>query len=307
MFTGLLSCGTQVVTELQTAAHDLAGEWRMHACKTLDDLANTAYSRLSASKDAPLCWRRLYTDTSVLRTLGDLEDAVDQTLAKVCIARLDRAIITAGPCGEGRLELVLDLIREIQSEYLNESPRPYFLYSRSRPVFPAPQSPTSVPRLPDPPSFTSFISTHSLTPFVISRYATDWPATKAWHNVQYLRTVAGPGRVVPVEVGGDYRAQDWTQRIMEWDAFVDTLRTPSTDEILYLAQHNLFKQFPKLREDVMIPDYVYASLPAPQDFPEYTPPGNDDQLVENIWLGPVGTVSPAHTVRTINHIHLPLR
>lgn len=66
--------------------------------------------------------------------------------------------------------------------------------------------------------------------------------------------------------------------------------------VLYLAQHNLLSQFPSLRDDIVVPDYVYSCPPAPPDYPDYRPPGNDDQLVVNAWLGPKGTISPAHTV-----------
>lgn len=68
------------------------------------------------------------------------------------------------------------------------------------------------------------------------------------------------------------------------------------EEVLYLAQHTLLTQFPALRSDIMVPDYAYASLPSPSTFSAYRPPGNDEQLVINAWLGPKGTVSPAHTV-----------
>ena len=40
------------------------------------------------------------------------------------------------------------------------------------------------------------------------------------------------------------------------------------------------------------------SLP-PEDFPQYVPPANDERLVLNAWLGPAGTVSPAHTVSSV--------
>ncbi|EEB97097.1 hypothetical protein MPER_03647 [Moniliophthora perniciosa FA553] len=87
---------------------------------------------------------------------------------------------------------------------------------------------------------------------------------------------------------------------MDWDAFLATLeldeqnKVPQTD-ILFLAQHNLLMQFPKLNGDIIIPDYAYSSLPSPPGCAEYKPPGNEEQLIVNGWLGPKGTVSPAHT------------
>ncbi|KAG6903184.1 hypothetical protein C0995_002727 [Termitomyces sp. Mi166 len=114
-----------------------------------------------------------------------------------------------------------------------------------------------------------------------------------------------PGRVVPVEIGVDYRAQEWTQKLMNWDdflAYLDLDEKPlstkmTQNDIIYLAQHNLSLQFPELVKDIVVPDYVYVSMDPPE-FCHYRPPGNDEQLVINMWLGPKGTISPAHTTET---------
>ncbi|KAF9068721.1 hypothetical protein BDP27DRAFT_1326839 [Rhodocollybia butyracea] len=124
-------------------------------------------------------------------------------------------------------------------------------------------------------------------PFVLRKYASSWPALNS-HP-------CGPARIVPVEVGADYRTDDWTQQFMGWDEFLQSLESDDSKVVLYLAQHNLLRQFPALNNDIIIPDYVYACPPPPEDYPQYKPPGNDEQLVINGWLGPRGTVSPAHT------------
>jgi hypothetical protein len=100
---------------------------------------------------------------------------------------------------------------------------------------------------------------------------------------------------------------------MGWEDFLATLelsdqpRPPSAANVLYLAQHDLLMQFPGLRADIIIPDYVYASID-PQEFPDYHPPGNEEELVINAWLGPKGTISPAHTVsRSIFDTHHSLK
>jgi len=103
---------------------------------------------------------------------------------------------------------------------------------------------------------------------------------------------------VPVEVGTDYRAPDWTQRFVSWDDFLDyafTAGASSAQPPMYLAQHDLFQQFPALRSDIIVPDYVYSGPQAPGTYPTYRPPGNCEELVMNLWIGPEGTVSPAHT------------
>ncbi|KJA18544.1 hypothetical protein HYPSUDRAFT_45063 [Hypholoma sublateritium FD-334 SS-4] len=102
-----------------------------------------------------------------------------------------------------------------------------------------------------------------------------------WKSARYLRSIAGPGRIVPVEIGHDLD-------------FEDQPSCRPSEDLLYLAQHDLTKQFPTLREDIIVPDYVYASL-CSDDSPRYRPPNNDDQIIFNTWLGPKDAMSPAHT------------
>ena len=264
-------------------------------------------------------WRRIYTDARILRSLADVlnaedDEKLDEQVSTASIARLDHAIIIAGPCGEGRLDLILELIRRIQSrtfwtKKLNISSSLSISDGPTKSI-PLPKTFTKqIPRfdLHSLPSLAGFISTYSREPFILSGYASEWPAMQEhpWNSLEYLTKVAGPGRVVPVEVGNDYRTEDWTQTLMNWDEFLSSL-TPSPEgaskegqsskPVLYLAQHNLFTQFPSLRDDIIVPDYVYAAPDAPSSYPGYHPPANDEQLVMNVWLGPSGTVSPAHTV-----------
>jgi lysine-specific demethylase 8 len=219
------------------------------------------------------------------------------------VATLDLAIIIAGAYGAGRMEFIMDAITRIQSDIrLGENFRQPFLPLQAKPCFPYSVQ-TTIP-CPSPPSFLSFQTIFSSAPFILRNYAQDWLAIThhPWRSAAYLRSVAGPGRVVPVEVGADYRLADWKQDIILWDAFLSFLefedcpRSTTNPDIIYLAQHDLTKQFPSLRDDILVPDYVYASLTTP-DFPGYHPPRNEDRILFNSWLGPEGTVSPAHTVR----------
>ena len=228
-------------------------------------------------------------------------------MALECIARLDRAIVVAGPAGEGRLELLLDMIGKLQAAcsptitaVMNAVPTSMSL-TESSPLLAASGR---VLCLDTAPSLSSFVNGHCQRPFVLRGYAYDWPALheRPWSSFRYLRSAVGPGRVVPVEVGSDYRSDDWSQTFMAWDDFLAYLEHSNASppaNVLYLAQHSLLTQFPALRRDIVVPDYVYASPNPPSDFPSYEPPGNEEQLVTNIWLGPKGTISPAHTVRRI--------
>jgi len=278
--------------------------------RELDQLISQAYTNLLASRSAdPLPWRRLYSDASVLRSLVDLisSPVPDEETAMSCVARLDHVLIIAGAPGQGTQMLIQDLILTTQTEYLPQepfkySPKPAILRTRSpstcTPVLATASG--TILRLIDPPPLSIFRRELLDRPFILDGFASDWPAMNEhpWHSVEYLRSVAGRGRVVPVEVGSDYRTDDWTQRMMSWDDFLDVLeKEPSHSEaMLYMAQHNLLSQFPALREDILIPDYVFTAPQAPPTYPLYRPPSNEEELVLNAWLGPAGTVSPAHTV-----------
>ncbi|OCH89092.1 Clavaminate synthase-like protein [Obba rivulosa] len=259
------------------------------------------------------CLRRAYTKGCILQALADALDCFyngAQTSALSSIRWLDKAIIIAGAPGEGKLDLILDTIGNVQADFLGRGAEEVVAGLPPEP----PQRLTttlgsmktavnSIPRLGRPPSLASFVSHMAQQPFILSGFIQDWPALNEhpWRSPRYLRSIAGPGRIVPVEIGDDYRKDEWTQALMPWDEFLDkVMPSPKSTQasdlpVLYLAQHNLFLQFPALQSDVIVPDYVYSSLPPPPDFPHYEPPTNADQLVMNAWLGPASTVSPAHT------------
>merc|ERR1719422_2669872 len=74
---------------------------------------------------------------------------------------------------------------------------------------------------------------------------------------------------------------DWTQQLMTVESFARDFLCPSPSRVGYLAQHQLLDQVPALGQDILTPDYCYT--------------GNSDQPEVNVWIGPAGTVSPAHT------------
>ncbi|WVQ96546.1 hypothetical protein IAU59_003651 [Kwoniella sp. CBS 9459] len=96
-------------------------------------------------------------------------------------------------------------------------------------------APTSIPILSTPPSIDEYLQHHSQQPFILRGYlSTDpddgieldsccpppWPAIDRWRSAEYLRETAGKGRVVPVEVGGAYVDESWTQKIIPFDDFL---------------------------------------------------------------------------------------
>ncbi|KAF8163185.1 hypothetical protein B0H34DRAFT_694466 [Crassisporium funariophilum] len=258
-------------------------------------LMDVFHENMSVAGSGPALhtWRKFYTDVCILRAF----EQVKKSQPLLAISNLDRAIIIAGPCGEGRLELIHTIIHHVQIPLSpTRFPKPALSFNLGF----VPLTCT-VPCLSSAPSFLSFQSQHSRRPFILRNFASDWPAMsiRPWKSAHYLRSVAGPGRLVPVEVGEDYRTANWKQELVDWDDFLTTLDfedqpSPVTSEPLYLAQHDLTKQFPALRDDIIVPDYIYASLSC-ADYPEYQPPRNADQVLFNTWLGPRHTMSPAHT------------
>ncbi|GAA5983357.1 hypothetical protein JCM11641_006044 [Rhodosporidiobolus odoratus] len=294
-------------------------------------------------KDVPLHWRRLYTDAVLLQAISRLAAATVQTgnqpaketeSMEETVKQLDMALIIAGAPGEGREELVFALIEEAQKRLRavldsSASPRP----TKKRRLSPPPSPPrplvppyihrpvnilSTLPSLLHPtssPPMTAMLAisddpsanSHNF-PFVVrgaASPATGWKAVDLWKDLAYLEGKAGLGRVVPVEVGSDYTAEGWGQRIMPFSSFLQSLRFPtapshnadaSRAETLYLAQHSLFSQFPSLLYDFTVPDLVYS---APSSDGATTEPYEGvqtwDGYILNAWLGPAGTKSAAHT------------
>lgn len=280
----------------------------------MEPFIERAYREMSSLPlSASLCWRRLYTDACLFGALSRVSNSVksNEAAATEAVAALDRAIIIAG--APGRLDVIYKLIKDIQDNHLTLVPLKLSPgHSVQRPITGMYHSDTfsaTVPCIHPPPSV--FGKAWCEKPFVLRSYGCvqNWKALNSWDSINYLRSAGGPGRIVPVEVGKDYRTEEWTQRLMSWDTFLQSLDFPEhptqpQSEVLYLAQHNLLIQFPSLEGDIGIPEYVYTCPDPPSCYPAYQPPGNMDQLVINVWLGPRGTISPAHTVSLPEIRHL---
>ena len=127
-------------------------------------------------------------------------------------------------------------------------------------------------------------------PVVLERAVSHWEATRKWSRKEYLRKTLGD-RTVPIELGGSYMDDKWSQQLMTVGEFMDTYFDEDADDadkaetrrdaVGYLAQHELFEQCPELKRDVEEP--MYCAL------------GTGTPCAVNAWFGPVNTVSPAHT------------
>jgi hypothetical protein len=306
----LLPCGEALLHQLYADANTLLGT---HPLQSNDfaALKDTARRKMKTSSGPALAgWIRLYADASILNCLT----SVDASTAPQAIAELDQVLIFCGSAS-GRFDLVQAIIADIQLTYLSPWPTdfttrsPYKACQGDNIDIPLVNSRQTIPSLPTPPSLHVFQGRYLDYPFILRGHAREWPALTdhPWSSAAYLRAMSGPGRVVPVEVGLDYREENWTQKIIFWDAFLaqleldDQPHPPKASEILYLAQHDLLAQFPALRQDIIIPDYVYADIPLARH-PHYQPPSNDERLVINAWLGPKNTISPAHVVSVPRYV-----
>ncbi|POW18050.1 hypothetical protein PSTT_00127 [Puccinia striiformis] len=243
-------------------------------------------------KEVPNHWRQLYTDSILLKvsSIFALQTSFSRNEGEDIdwmgiIRLLDMALIISGAPGRGRRGAIFFLIESIQAEYIKraeeieERPekRRKTLHDCSRGEGGStPNVINSIPVLADAPSTEDFVKSMHKSP-----------------SIEYLKAVAGPGRVVPVEIGKSYTEEDWSQKIMGWDEFLSVINESSNpDRLIYLAQYNLFNQFPTLKHDIQIPEYVDCELP-PHD---RTRPETEDGVILNVWLGPAGTISPAHQV-----------
>ena len=141
------------------------------------------------------------------------------------------------------------------------------------------------------------------TPMVITGAIEHWPALsiRPWNSPSYLlrRTLDGR-RLVPIELGRSYTDEGWGQSIVTFGEYMDRyLLNPEPTEIAYLAQHDLFRQIPALRNDISIPDFCYADPPMVGEREEEMQPRTRvpkvDEPLLNAWFGPAGTISPLHT------------
>jgi len=303
-------------------------------CQMLVSSAKEAIATYPYS-EVPPHWRRLYMDASLLQVAavlqGSRDDRPDVPEAALLdsVRILDMANTITGYFEDGRREVLDSLMSTLQA-YLkvsNEfhtsddvSNRPAKRLRLAVDPEHIPLATATLPKTPLLPSIREitryaswdeapdmFELSDITEPFIVTGGVSHWPALSdantAWKDARYLLSVAGKGRIVPVEIGSSYVAEGWTQKMMDFETFVHDIQWESggkassaTDQpVVYLAQHDLFQQFPSLLSDVVPPDYVFSCPSPPEHFVDYTPPDTASGYTLNAWMGPKGTYSPAHT------------
>ena len=278
-----------------------------------DDLIQLAYDKIHSYpfSAVPVCWRRLYTDASIVKAVlaikshlanADGKAIEDDEWVTDVVKTLDMALIMTGaPLRESMIE---ELITALQTHIEPERPSKRQRVEDSFPVsdFSAPELRFSIPRrsVTSMSEFEKHIQ--DPTPLLFQDALTHWPALheRPWKSPAYLMgKTFGGRRLIPVEIGRSYTDEGWGQSIIAFKEFMQRylLGERQSEKTGYLAQHDLFSQIPSLRNDISIPDYCYTSPPPP---PLGTPLANKEipQLEEpllNAWFGPAGTISPLHT------------
>ena len=285
-------------------------------------------------KDVDVCWRRLYTDASISKSIKLVKEQVasnsqaflEEKWLDEVLKLLDMALIMTGA---PRRELMIeDFFSKLQELVVDEECPP----NKRRKVEDGfPTNSFRAPELLFPirksnmslSAFEEHLSTSS--PIVITSAMSHWPALneRSWNQPSYLLKKTFRGRrLIPVELGRSYTDDGWGQTIIPFRVFMETYllqepkdtiasvsrdqslqdshsdeadRDPPEDQIAYLAQHDLFAQIPSLRADISVPDFCYTT-PPPSSYPTVTKgkPPLEEPLL-NAWFGPAGTISPLHT------------
>ncbi|EXJ82842.1 hypothetical protein A1O3_06657 [Capronia epimyces CBS 606.96] len=342
----------------------------MDRADTLLSLANEKLHTFPFKNVKP-CWFRLYTDASLAKALkliphlrstsrpSSPPEALESRLDEI-VSLLDMALIMAG--GLGREDMIHSILQKIGTATKHDQTnleRPSKKrrtgdYAAGEPISAdlLPNVEISVPslRFPVPrmvrPSMTEFSKSMNTekSPVLLTEVLDHWPALERWKRISYwLDQTIGGRRLVPIEVGRSYTDDDWGQQIVRFREFLSRYilsRSGSDDEAKediktgYLAQHDLFRQLPALRNDIAIPDYCFLDAPPAQSgTPVYLsklkessgkkisnstahsslsglsgamPSGEsrqvrdadvadgDGEVHTNIWFGPPWTISPLH-------------
>lgn len=275
--------------------------------------------------EVPKYWRCLYTDAYLILGYYNLlcmvraysgkhGDAEDDGWFDEIIRNLDQALITTNAESqslngqewiEGTMESCYELLKRSKEGRkkalsVDEDSR---CFSTEEP-FERPTIGSPVPKLEVHWSMDRFESymldpKKSPEPLIIPGLLEAWPALNEhpWNSVDYLLAqTLGGRRQVPVEIGRSYVDREWGQEIISFRKFLDVfvLRPPSEKRTGYLAQHELFRQIPQLRNDIQIPDYCWSdTLGHPLEESKNKPKLEMPNM--NAWFGPAGTITPLHT------------
>ena len=279
-------------------------------------VADHAYSKFYTYRfdQVPAYWRCIYTDAVILqsyyhllRLLDEPAEDADEKLLDLAIVTLDRALITTN--GQSASLDGTKWIKEVM-EIWHALFQPQDRAITSERVF-SNQVPHASPSIKKPgdritppvwslEKFEAFMmdDREPPVPIVIPHLLQDWPALndRPWSSIDYLLSnTLGGRRLVPIEVGRSYTDENWGQEIIPFRQFLNEyILNTSEKGTGYLAQYELFEQIPRLRNDILIPEYCWAETRGhPLDDSKNRPKLDIPNI--NAWFGPANTITPLHT------------
>lgn len=297
-------CGPAIFAQSDTVLRQFAATDRPFAQRAhlrLDALKDKLFEAINTghwSRVDPVV-RKAYTlatFSSALHTIAAGAALGAASAAKI-VFHLDRGLMLGCPLGAPHDQLLSEAIRVIGDDIpVTADCRPPFA-----PIARAVRSADETTRNDIPvlrrPTLEQFERDHfrPQVPAILTDCMDLWPAMQRWCDAHYLLDCAAD-RTVPIEIGASYTQADWSQELQRFGDFLrrhvlseaSTSGDRSGKHIEYLAQHNLFDQIPALRGDLIVPEY--CCLTSTTTATSATP-----AVDIRAWLGPAGTVSPAHT------------
>ena len=185
----------------------------------------------------------------------------------------DRGLIFGGPLSKCHAELrrMIDTFPKPLSTLSDD----FFKSS----LMPSPSITNQIPE--SAPTLDSFVLNHLNPghPVVMRGLVEHWAAVDQWRNKSFWLNNF-KNRWIPVEKG-IYSTGDFSQELVSISSFIESR------EDLFLAQYDIFREFPELDDSISpLPDFCFLN--------------EIGQVTKNLFFGPAGKFSPLHTDPTDN-------